>query len=105
MSEAIFVERDRECFHRGAYPDLLEVSQWRAACAEFGLTRREVEVLRGLCRGQPNEKICEELKMGMATLRTHLRSIYTKLRVVDRVDVILLLVHRYLKRPGEGPSA
>lgn len=45
-----------------------------------GLTRRELEVVSWLIRGKTNAQICEQLTISRATLRTHLNSLYGKLR-------------------------
>ncbi len=45
-----------------------------------GLTRRELEIVSWLIRGSTNAQICEQLTISRATLRTHLNTLYGKLR-------------------------
>lgn len=59
----------------------------RAGTSSLGpeeLTPREVEVLRLLARGLTNAQIAEELIVSQLTIKAHLRSIYSKLRVTSR---------------------
>ncbi|WP_165423609.1 tetratricopeptide repeat protein [Ktedonosporobacter rubrisoli] len=50
----------------------------------YGLTRRELDVLRLLARGYPDARIAELLVISPRTVNTHLRSIYAKLDVSSR---------------------
>jgi DNA-binding CsgD family transcriptional regulator len=47
---------------------------------DFGLTRRETEVVGLVIRGKTNPEICQHLSISKATLRTHLNKLYGKLR-------------------------
>lgn len=51
--------------------------------ARAELTPREQEVLALILRGQQNADIAARLEISLATLRTHLNRIYTKLRQRD----------------------
>lgn len=56
------------------------------------LTPREREILDALAKGLLYKEIAERLGIGTATVRTHLRSIYDKLRVQTRTEAVV----RYL---------
>ncbi len=63
------------------------------------LTERENEVLAAMARGLTNSEIAEELIVGIATVKSHISSIFSKLGVRDRAGAI---VHAYqvgLARP------
>lgn len=59
---------------------------------EHVLTCREREVVRALARGYRNRRIGSELGISEATVRRHLTTIYGKLRVENRYE-LLLYVH------------
>ena len=49
-----------------------------------GLTTREMEVLRLLAQGLTSAQIAEQLVIGLVTVNSHVRSIYSKLGVTSR---------------------
>ena len=49
-----------------------------------GLTAREMEVLRLVAQGMTNAQIAERLVIGVVTVNSHVRSIYSKLGVTSR---------------------
>jgi ATP/maltotriose-dependent transcriptional regulator MalT len=49
-----------------------------------GLTLREMEVLRLLAQGLTSAQIAEQLVIGLVTVNSHVRSIYSKLGVTSR---------------------
>lgn len=52
------------------------------------LTARELRVLAALAAGASNAEIAAELYVSIATVKTHLAHIYTKLRVRDRQEAL-----------------
>jgi DNA-binding NarL/FixJ family response regulator len=67
------------------------------------LTRRESEVLPLLREGRSNAEIALLLQMGLETVRTHTRSIYKKLQVSSRRELIAPPRPEQAERPT--PSA
>ena len=55
---------------------------------QFGLTARELEVLRALTRGARNSDIAMQLGITERTVKAHLASIYTKLGVGSRTAAV-----------------
>ena len=49
-----------------------------------GLTTREMDVLRLLAQGLTSAQIAEQLVIGLVTVNSHVRSIYSKLGVTSR---------------------
>ena len=49
-----------------------------------GLTQREMDVLRLLAQGLTSAQIAEQLVIGLVTVNSHVRSIYSKLGVTSR---------------------
>jgi DNA-binding NarL/FixJ family response regulator len=56
--------------------------------ASGGLTPRESDVLAELQRGRANAQIASDLHISIETVRTHARSIYRKLGVSSRRDLL-----------------
>ena len=54
------------------------------------LTQREKEILTCVSRGDTNSQIAEKLFVREVTVKTHLNSIYRKLKVDNRVQAVLL---------------
>jgi DNA-binding NarL/FixJ family response regulator len=56
--------------------------------ARQGLTQRESEILSYMVTGLSNRGIANKLVIGEETVKSHLRSIYRKLRVSDRTGAV-----------------
>lgn len=63
------------------------------------LTERENDVLLAMARGLTNSEIAEELIVGIATVKTHVGSIFLKLGVRDRAGAIVLAFQRGIADP------
>ena len=55
---------------------------------EFDLTEREKEVLQMISRGYKNSEIAEKLFVSENTVKTHIKNIYIKLDVKNRVEAL-----------------
>lgn len=62
------------------------------------LTKRELEVIQMIGRGFKSKLIAEELSISEATVRHHLSSIYDKLNVVDRLNLVIYAYQKGLIR-------
>lgn len=56
---------------------------------DIPLTKREVQVLRLLCRGTSNKEIATVLEISYETVKGHVQKILQKLNVVDRTQAAL----------------
>ena len=69
------------------------------------LTRRELEVLHLLAEGLSNEEIAANTYISERTVKAHLTSIFTKLRVNNRVKAALAIIRNGAPTPGPRPPA
>jgi len=60
------------------------------------LTNRELEVLFLLARGCSNKYIAQQLSISETTVKSHLRSVFNKLRVLSRTEAIAVASRRGL---------
>jgi DNA-binding NarL/FixJ family response regulator len=56
---------------------------------EFGLTRREMDVLRLLGQGYSNRSIAKALGLSEATVKTHVERVFRRLEVNDRTEAVV----------------
>jgi DNA-binding NarL/FixJ family response regulator len=57
--------------------------------SRYGLTRREADVALLLVDGYRNQEIADKLFIGAATVKTHISSIYSKMMVNSRSEMLL----------------
>lgn len=60
------------------------------ALASLGITEREREVLQLLADGRSNKEIAARLGLSPNTVKTHVASLFAKLRVARRTQAILM---------------
>jgi DNA-binding CsgD family transcriptional regulator/PAS domain-containing protein len=61
----------------------------RQVAAHFALTRRQVDVLRGLLRGHSNRRIALALGCSERTVEVHVRKLFAKMDATSRAEVIV----------------
>lgn len=64
------------------------------------LSARETEVLTQLARGRSNTEIADALFLSLATVKTHVSAVLTKLGLRDRVQAAVFAYESGLVRPG-----
>jgi two-component system NarL family response regulator len=72
------------------------VAKLMAGISSESLTGRELEVLKLLARGKSNKEISLSLYVSETTVKSHLRSIFTKLNVLSRTEAIAVASSRGL---------
>jgi len=56
------------------------------------LTHREKEILRSIIEGQSNKEISHTLYVSVETVKSHIKSIYHKLQVKNRVEAVTVAI-------------
>jgi DNA-binding NarL/FixJ family response regulator len=68
----------------------------------MALTKREAEVLRLIAGGLTNQAIADRLFLGLETVKTHVRSVLTKLGAANRTEAVILAYESGFVRPRGG---
>ena len=86
-------------------PDTLESAPCPEATELTELTPRERDVTQMVARGMSTEEVARALTIGVATVRTHLYRVRTKLGVRDRAQLVSLAYRSGLIQPtGRAPG-
>jgi DNA-binding NarL/FixJ family response regulator len=92
--EQIKAERadSEESFFGGPDIVLLNEKQWSYIQRRYHMSPRELQVARLVCRGLSNGDIANSLRVKPGTVKTHLRSIFNKTRVRNKISMLLRCV-------------
>lgn len=63
------------------------------------LTRREKTIISYLLQGWRNREISTHLLISEQTVKNHLRTIYDKVGVSDRLELVLYAIHQRMELP------
>lgn len=71
---------------------LFSDAQWAGLRRTFGLTGRQLQMARLICEGCTYEGIAVRTGLSINTVRMHIRELFSRLDVHDRVSVVVRLV-------------
>jgi len=77
-------------------PNLRKVEAARRKSKAFGLTRREIEIVRSVVAGYSNREIAARSSITENTVKSHLTHIFNKLGASNRVELALFAAHHRL---------
>lgn len=60
------------------------------------LTKREKEILKHIALGKTNEEIATKLHISILTVKTHVRNIYNKIKVPNRIQAIFWVTKNFV---------
>lgn len=75
--------------------------QWELG-RPFGLTHRELDVVRSVAEGYSNREIAERLAVKEDTVKHHVSAAFDKTGTFSRVELALFALHHQLARPEQG---
>jgi DNA-binding NarL/FixJ family response regulator len=71
---------------------LLQEKHWSFLRKRYRMTSREVQIAKKICAGLSNEEIAKALRIKSGTVKTHLRNIYRKTWVHNKISMLLRFV-------------
>lgn len=84
-------------FARHSPHPALHEPDWAAVSRKLSLSNRQGEIVQLVFRGLQDKQIASALNLSVATIRTHLRVLYARLGLDNRVQLVLLIVTRSLE--------
>ena len=86
---SLFVFVDLSGYFFRSYSTDLDISNDRKALKDrFSLSDREIEVVELLAKGMTNDGIGEALHISINTVKSHIKSIYEKLKISNRLQLM-----------------
>jgi len=73
-------------------------AEWHCLAQALHLSRRELQIVRGIFNDRKEASIAQELGISAHTVHTYLERLYRKLGVRSRCGVILRIVGEHLGR-------
>ena len=71
---------------------LINQRQWSYLKRRYLMTKRELQIAQLICQGLGNEQIADELNIRLGTVKTHIRNIYRKTWVHNKIAMLLRFV-------------
>jgi two-component system, NarL family, nitrate/nitrite response regulator NarL len=74
---------------------------------DYGLTRREVDIITKIASGRSNKEVGEEFAISERTVKHHLTNIFGKVGVSSRLQLALFAVNQHLmgRQPSLSPQS
>jgi DNA-binding NarL/FixJ family response regulator len=70
---------------------------------DYGLTKRELEVVAAVVSGYTNQEIAKQLSISIQTVKHHITSIFDKLGVYTRLELSIFATHhKLIDHPDSG---
>ena len=85
---------------------LLDEKHWSYIQRRYHISPRELEVAKLVCYGLSNKEIAEALRIRQGTVKTHIKNIYLRIHVKNKVALLLRFMADVSKILGEsaGPQ-
>jgi DNA-binding NarL/FixJ family response regulator len=91
-----------QCRRRGETPDTstLWSAEWVRAATRLCLSRRELEIVRALFRGESEKEVASALRISIRTVHTHIEHVYVKMHVQNRAQLLVRVFWALTADPG-----
>jgi DNA-binding NarL/FixJ family response regulator len=86
--------RADESLYKRPDVSLLDDRQWRYVQHRYRLSPRELQVAKHVCRGFANEEVATCLRIRAGTVKTHLRNIYRRIHVTNKIGMLLTFLEQ-----------
>ena len=83
-----------ESLYRRPDVSLLDERQWLYVQHRYRLSPRELQVAKHVCRGFANEEVARCLRIRSGTVKTHLRNIYRRIHVTNKIGMLLTFIEQ-----------
>jgi two-component system, NarL family, nitrate/nitrite response regulator NarL len=94
---------------RDTVSDLVEYLNKQIAAGStrerFGLTSRELQIVREVVEGSTNREIAQRFQLSEDTVKHHLSNVFDKLGVYNRLEMALYVIHHQLLEPSPAAGA
>jgi DNA-binding NarL/FixJ family response regulator len=71
---------------------VIDEKRWALIGKRYNMTQRELDVAKLVCRGFDNRYIAGTLSIKEGTVKTHIRNIYRRLNVQNRIAMFLKFI-------------
>lgn len=85
---------------------LLDEKHWLYIQRRYHMGSRELQVAKLVCQGFNNDEIAKALKIRTGTVKTHIRNIYRRIRVKNKIEMLLKFVNdatKFSAKSGIAP--
>ena len=76
--------------------------QWSYIKRRYKMSPREFEISMLICRGFNNKEIASECQIGLGTVKVHIRNIYRKVHVKNKILLLLRFMDDIGKLYGQS---
>ena len=79
----------KDSFLKQSETGLFDEEQWSYLQKRYQITPRELQIAKFVCQGFNNEQIAEALRIKHGTVKSHLRNVYRRVRVRNKILLLL----------------
>jgi len=84
--------------------ELFSDGEWARAVRQLELSPRQAEIVRHILQGQSDKQIAMDMGISLSTVRTHLRRLFAKYQLGDRLELTLLMLATLRGNRQHSPS-